>query len=120
MDESSSAIPSGMAGRKPAWPWFSVLTSVFLWLLAWEAIVWFVPVQPRLVISTRDLEAETTEQLFGFSPDGRTLVNIVEDPNELGITYRLWDTRTGQDLGRIGDKEKNFWPTWFIADKETC
>jgi hypothetical protein len=42
----SSASPAEMGDRKPSWPQLSLAVSVLLWLLAWEMIVWFVPVQP--------------------------------------------------------------------------
>jgi hypothetical protein len=111
MGDSSAANPTEMSGRKPSWPKLSLFVSVLLWLLAWEVIVWFVAAQPRLVIPTHNLETQTSEYLMGFSPDGRTLVNAVEQgPNQPGIVYHLWDTRTGQDLGMIGNEKKNFLP----------
>src|SRR5439155_24973814 len=98
-----------MADRKRSWPWFSTLISAFLWLLAWEAIVWFVPIRPRAVIPTDNPETDTSEFLMGFSPDGKMLVTSVgeRDPALPATICHLWDIRTGQDLGAIGSEEKN-------------
>ena len=97
---------------KPSWPKLSLLVSILLWLLAWELIVWFVPVQPRLSIRTDNPERETSEFLAGFSADGKTLVTSVggRDPVLPGTIFHLWDTKTGQDLGTVGSEEKNVLP----------
>src|SRR5260370_37298329 len=110
-DPSSARLPES-SSPKIRWPKYSLVLSVFLWLLVWEAIVCFVPVQPRLVIRTsEDLENEGSLYLTGFSPDSTTLVTAVEpDPNERGQIYRLWDLETGQDLGVIGSKERTILP----------
>ena len=63
------------SGRKPSWPRLSLIVSALLWLLAWEVIVWFLPVQPRLSIRTDNPETETSEFLAGFSADGKWLVS---------------------------------------------
>jgi hypothetical protein len=111
MADSSPANPTEIGDRTRSWPWFSLLVSVFLWLLAWEVIVCFVPVQPRLVIAAHDVEAEESEYLMGFSPDGRAIVTAVEpDPNEPGQFYRLLDANTGRYLGTVGRTDKTILP----------
>jgi hypothetical protein len=72
--------------------------------MAWKAIVWFVPAQPRWVIrNPDDLEEGLSHYLTGFSPDGKALVTAEDcDANEPGQIYRLWDVNTGEDLGTIG------------------
>jgi WD40 repeat protein len=115
----TDSIPAGAAeatATKPRWPKYSLLFSAFLWLLAWEAIVSFVPVQPRVVIASHKVETEEvdtdySEYFMGFLPDGRALVTTMGyDPNEPGQIYRLWDVNTGQDLGTFGRKDKTILP----------
>jgi hypothetical protein len=92
MGDSSPAKPAETSDPKPWWPKYSLLLSVFLWLLAWEAMVWFVPAQPRRVIHnpSDNVEERATLYLTGFSPDGKTLVTAVDpDANEPGQIYRL-------------------------------
>jgi WD40 repeat protein len=103
MSESTCATPPGMDDPKPLWPKFLLLITVCLWLLAWELIVWFVPVQPRLAIRTSDY-------LAGFSPDGGTLVTAVQRDRYLTGQIRLWDLKTGRDLGLIGEEGTNLLP----------
>src|SRR5262245_26841951 len=112
MMHSPPANSPETSDRKPSWPKYSLLLSVLLWLLAWQAIAWFVPIQPRTVIlSPGDLESGGSLYLTGFSPDSTTLVTAVEpDPNMPGQIYRLWDVSTGQDLGTIGRKDKTILP----------
>ncbi len=111
MRSLSASLPE-TSDAKPSWPKFSLLISVFLWLLAWEVIVWFVPVQPRLVIRTDNPETETSEFLTGFSPDGKMLVTSAgeRDPALPGTIFHLWDVRTGQELGTLGSEKKNVLP----------
>jgi WD40 repeat protein len=110
MSDSSPATAE-MTHTKRSWPKFYLLIAVFLWLLAWELITWFVPIQPRLIIRTDDLETLHREYSMGFSPDGTVLVTSVErDPILPGAIYHLWDTRTGQDLGLMGSQEINLLP----------
>src|SRR5713226_5090102 len=81
MGDSSPANPTEMSDCKPSWPRFSLVISVFLWLLAWEVIVWFVPAQPRLAIRIScndDSDLEISENLAGFSPDGKMVVTTLE------------------------------------------
>jgi WD40 repeat protein len=104
--DDSSANSAETGDRKPSWPKWSLLISALLWLLAWQAIVWFVPVQPRAVL-------RTSERLMGFSSDGKTLVTM--DEQDAGhyprVLYHLWDANTGQDLGGFGHEEENNLPT---------
>jgi WD40 repeat protein len=109
--DGSSAHSTDIGDSKSSRPWLSLLVSILLWLLAWEVIVWFVPIQPRLVVAAHDEETEESEYLMGFSPDCKTLVTVMEpDPNEPGQIYRLWDVNTGQDLGTLGSREKTILP----------
>src|ERR1700746_3036671 len=103
MDRSLD-LSSGNPNPRHSWPKFSLLISVFLWLLGWQAIVWFVPIKPRIIIGTN-------QSLMGFSPDGTTLVTA-SDPNlsPSSAIYHLWDTGTGQHLGTIGDGGRNILP----------
>src|SRR5207248_2164008 len=48
--DNPSTNPVEAADRKGSWPKMSVFVSVLLWLLAWGAIIWLVPIRPRLVI----------------------------------------------------------------------
>jgi len=112
MADASSANPAEVIDAKSSWPKLYLAVSLFLWLLAWEVIVWFLPVQPRLSIRTDNPETETSEFLAGFSADGKTLVTSVggRDPVLPGTIFHLWDTKTGQDLGTVGSEEKNALP----------
>ena len=103
MVRSLPASPPETSDAKPLWPKFSLLISILLWLLAWELILWFVPVQPRLAIRTSDY-------LAGFSPDGGTLVTTVQRDAILTGQIRLWDLKTGRDLGLIGEEGTNLLP----------
>jgi hypothetical protein len=95
---------SEMRDAKRSWPKFSLLTSAFLWLLAWVLITSFLPIQPRLIIRAENLETATCEYLAGFSPDGKALVTTVErDPILPGVIYHLWNTRTGEEMETIGN-----------------
>jgi WD40 repeat protein len=112
MGHSSPANPTEMSDRRGSWSKFSLLLSVFSWLLAWQAIVWFVPARPRQVIRIpKDLESETAQYLIGFSPDGNSLLTGDErDPAKPGTIFHLWDVATGQHLGTVGDDETNTLP----------
>jgi WD40 repeat protein len=91
--------------RLSSWSKWSLFLLVLLWLVAWGAIVCLVPVQPRLVINADH------ESLMGFSPDGTTLVTAIDaDPHLSSSTYHLWNTRTGQDMGTIGQGDRNILP----------
>src|SRR5216684_3579107 len=103
MADSSPAKPTEMSGCKPSWPKLSLVVSVLLWLLAWEVIVWFVPVQPRVVIRTSD-------RLEGFSPDSQLLVTGLMQDGFLTGQIRLWDVKTGQKLEVVGEVGTNLLP----------
>jgi WD40 repeat protein len=103
MGDASPAGPAETSDPKPSWPKFSLAISVFLWLLAWELIVWFVPVQPRVLISTSD-------RLEGFSPDGQTLVTGLQHDSFLTGQIRLWDVKNGQELEVLGEMGTNLLP----------
>lgn len=113
MVQTLSASSPESSNPKPSWPKYSLLLSVFLWLLACEAIVWFVPVQPRLAIRIRcndDLDPEISENLAGFSPDGKMLVTTIERITQLTGQFHLWDAETGQDLGIVGKEGTRLLP----------
>jgi WD40 repeat protein len=107
-----SAISAEQSERMRPWPKVWLVISALLWVAAWEVIVWFVPIQPRLVIRTDNPETETSEFLAGFSPDGKMLVTFVgdRDPALPGTIFHLWDIKTGQDLVTLGSEEKNILP----------
>jgi WD40 repeat protein len=96
----SSISPARTTHNKLPWPILSVIASGLLWLMAWEVIVWFVPLQPRLILQG----SEDLYFLMGFSPDGKTLVTVAgdRDPAQPGQIYHLWDVETGNDLGVVG------------------
>jgi len=105
MADASSANPAEVSDAKRSWPKWYVVVSVFLWLLAWEVIVWFVPVQPRAVIRIpwyEDPDSWISENLAGFSPDGKMIVTTVERTTSMTGQIHLWDANTGQDLGVVG------------------
>jgi WD40 repeat protein len=96
---------SGLKDAKRSWPKFSLLISALLWLLAWELIVWFVPIQPRAVIpipNNDGVDPEISENLAGFSPDGKLVVTTVERIMHLTGQFHLWGASTGEDLGVVG------------------
>src|SRR5947209_6973739 len=105
-----STNPSEAADRKASWPKVCLLVSILLWLLAWEAIVWFVPVQPRVVLRTSD-------RLEGFSPDGQTLVTGPQHDSFLTGQIRLWDVKTGQELETLGEVGTNLLANVIYSDQ---
>jgi hypothetical protein len=117
----SSISPARTIDTKLPWPKLSLVVSGLLWLIAWEAIVWFVPSHPRWVIrNPADGEEGFSQYLMGFSPDSKALVTAADlDPNMPGQFYRLWDVNTGEDLGTIGRKDKTILPNVVYASQKS-